>query len=81
MKKKLEARVEALEREIGRQLAPDLVVIVSTFSGGALLGYRVDGQDVLRLDGESDGKLEKRAGAMGRPHQGMVVLRELRDAG
>ena len=85
--KGLGSRIARLERVAGIQ-DDVLCVIVRSFVGGELRGYRTCGRttgyasvEAIREPGESDAELEERAEAEAKaasPRGGMIVLHELR---
>lgn len=60
-----------------------LCVIVRSFAGGELCGYRLapsghESVETIRQPGESEAELLQRAEVTAIPRNGMIVLRELR---
>lgn len=82
--KGLDTRIAKLEKAAGMQ-DDGLVVIIRSFDGDLLYGYRwgreIDGTkpvDTIRQAGEADADLLDRARLSANPLTGLAVLRELR---
>lgn len=80
--KGLDARIARLEKATGLR-DNVLCVIVRSFAGGGLCGYRTasyghESAETIRQPKESEDDLLERAKATASPRNGMIVLRELR---
>lgn len=79
----LDARITKLEKAAGMRGDVLYVIILRSFAGGELCGYRSvsyghESVETIRQPEESEDDLLERAKGSVSPRNGMVVLRELR---